>query len=143
MGGPPPPTRNAPLPTVYPPGIPFEESRALLDALAAAKPATLVTCGHRHRNRRYDYGPLVITEVGSTKDYPGGWAGYKVFEGGIIQIVRRTSRPDVISWTETTRRAVNGQWRRWSPGRLDDRCFARADWRPPELAPLSRPPSWP
>jgi 3',5'-cyclic AMP phosphodiesterase CpdA len=118
------PPEMRPYPTVYPPGIPFDQSRALLSALAAAQPNTLVTCGHRHRNRRYGYGPLVISEVGSTKDYPGVWAGYKVFEGGVVQIVRRTSRPDVMAWTEGTRRAVNGQWQRWSPGRLEDRCFA-------------------
>jgi hypothetical protein len=112
------------VPTVYPPGIPFGESRLLLDALVAAKPTALVTCGHRHRNRRYRYGPLVVSEVGATKDYPGVWAGYKVYDGGVVQVVRRISRPDVISWTEATRRAMNGQWRRWSPGRVDDRCFA-------------------
>jgi 3',5'-cyclic-AMP phosphodiesterase len=112
------------FPTVYPPGIPFADSRVLLSGLAAAHPATFVTCGHRHRNRRYGYGPLVISEVGSTKDYPGVWAGYRVFEDGLIQTVRRISRPDVMAWTETTRRAMNGQWHRWSPGRLEDRCFA-------------------
>lgn len=111
------------LPTVYPPGIPWDESRVLLSGLAAAQPATFVTCGHRHRNRRYRYGPLVISEVGSTKDYPGVWAGYRVFEGGLIQTVRRISRPDVMAWTESTRRAMNGQWHRWAPGRLEDRCF--------------------
>ncbi|MGH9106578.1 MAG: metallophosphoesterase family protein, partial [Acidimicrobiales bacterium] len=114
-------------PTVYPPGIPFAEGRRLLDALAESHPATLVTCGHRHRNRRYGYGPITITEVSATKDYPGVWAGYRVFEGGIVQTVRRISSPDVIGWTETTRRAVNGQWGRWSPGRLADRCFS-IDW---------------
>ncbi len=112
------------FPTVYPPGVPFGESRRFLDALAAARPHALVTCGHRHRNRRYQYGPLVVSEVGATKDYPGVWAGYKVYDGGLVQVVRRISRPDVISWTEATRRAMNGQWHRWSPGRLDDRCFA-------------------
>ncbi len=114
--------------TVYPPGLPFDEGRQFLDALVGTKRDTFVTFGHRHRNRRYDYGPLVITEVGSTKDYPGVWAGYKVYEGGLLQVVRRTSRPDVISWTEATRRAVNGQWRRWSIGRLNARCFT-VDWR--------------
>jgi 3',5'-cyclic-AMP phosphodiesterase len=123
------PFERYPFPTVYPPGIPFSEGRQFLDTLVGAKRDTFVTFGHRHRNRRYDYGPLVITEVSSTKDYPGVWAGYKVFEGGLIQVVRRTSRPDVIGWTETTRRAVNGQWRRWSPGRLEARCFT-VDWRP-------------
>ncbi len=111
------------VPYVYPPGVPCEQSRQLLDALAEAKRETFVTCGHRHRNRRYGYGPIVITEVGSTKDYPGVWAGYKVYEAGIMQVVRRTSRPDVMSWTEATRRAGNGRWGRWSPGRLEDRCF--------------------
>lgn len=111
-------------PRVYPPGIPLAESRALLDALVEANPRAVLSCGHRHRNRRYRYGPLVVAETGSTKDYPGGWAGYKVYEGGIVQVVRRTMRPDVISWTEATRRAVNGQWGRWSPGRLGDRCWA-------------------
>jgi 3',5'-cyclic-AMP phosphodiesterase len=122
------PPEKFPFPTVYPPGLPFAESRQLLDALSGPEqPATLLSCGHRHRNRRYDYGRLVVSEVSSTKDYPGVWAGYKVFEEGIIQLVRRTARQDVIAWTESTRRAVNGQWRRWSPGRLSDRCFA-VEW---------------
>jgi len=114
-------------PVAYPRGIPFGESRELLDALAAAKPASFVTCGHRHRSRLYRFGPLAISEVGSTKDYPGVWAGYKVYEGGIVQTVRRTSHPDVIAWTEATRRAMNGQWCRWAPGRLEDRCFT-VEW---------------
>jgi len=114
-------------PTVYPPGVPWRESRLLLRSLAAAQPSSFVTCGHRHRNRRYGFGPVVISEVGSTKDYPGVWAGYRVYEGGIVQVVRRTARPDVLSWTEATRRAVNGQWGRWSPGSLADRCFT-VEW---------------
>jgi predicted phosphodiesterase len=111
-------------PTVYPPGLPVDQSRALLDALARSKPQTLLSCGHRHRNRRYGYGPLVIAETGSTKDYPGVWTGYKVYERGLLQVVRRTARADVIGWTEATRRAMNGQWGRWSPGSLSDRCFS-------------------
>lgn len=110
--------------TVYPPGLPHEESMALLEALAADKPGTLVSCGHRHRNRRYRFGPVVIAETCSTKDYPGGWAGYEIYQGGVAQFVRRTARADVLAWTEATRRAMNGQWGRWSPGRLGDRCFS-------------------
>ncbi len=113
-------------PTVYPPGLPFEEGRGLFAQLARAKPDAFVSCGHRHRNRRYYYQGLTVTEVGSTKDYPGVWAGYKVFEGGVLQVLRRTARPDVLSWTETTRRALNGQWARWSPGRLSDRCLVHS-----------------
>ncbi|HXW81581.1 MAG TPA: metallophosphoesterase, partial [Acidimicrobiales bacterium] len=116
-----PPERHR-FPTVYPPGLPFEEGVQLMEALVGANRATFVSCGHRHRNRRYSYGPIPITEVGSTKDYPGVWAGYKVYESGLVQMVRRTSRKDVMAWTEATRRAMNGQWKRWSPGRLEERC---------------------
>ena len=92
--------------------------------MASANPATLVTAGHTHRNRRRRYGPIPITEVGSPKDYPGVWAGYAIHEGGIRQIVRRTADPSVLAWTERTGDTVMGQWRRWSPGSLDDRCFS-------------------
>ena len=76
--------------------------------------------GHTHRNRRYRVRGIDVIEVGSTKDYPGQWAGYSVYEGGIRQVVRRVSQPDVIAWTEMTGRALGGLWRRWSPGSLAD-----------------------
>jgi Icc protein len=117
------------LPISYPPGVPGHEAHALLDDVAAANPRALVSAGHSHRNRRRRHGPVVVTEVGSTKDYPGGWAGYEVYEGGIVQVVRRTTRPDVLAWTEGTRRAVNGLWGWWSPGQLDERCFSLT-WAP-------------
>jgi 3',5'-cyclic-AMP phosphodiesterase len=122
-------------PLAYPPGIPFAQGRQLLDGLARSGTPTMVSCGHRHRNRRYDYGPVVLSEVSSTKDYPGVWAGYKVYEGGIMQVTRRVARQDVITWTESTRRAMNGQWGRWSPGRLSDRCFSVAWASPPAWRP--------
>ncbi|HLY81956.1 MAG TPA: metallophosphoesterase family protein [Acidimicrobiales bacterium] len=111
------------FPTHYPPGIPGPEAIALLDALVAANPATILATGHTHRHRRYRHGPLVTVEVGSTKDFPGTWAGYAVHEGGIRQVVRRIAAPKAISWTEGTYWALGGVWGRWSPGRLDERCF--------------------
>ena len=93
-----PPSRDVPVPDRVPAGVTVRRGPPVAGGAGRAEqPATFVTCGHRHRNRRYDYGRLVVTEVGSTKDYPGVWAGYKVFEGGIIQVVRRTARQDVIS----------------------------------------------
>ena len=83
-----------------------------------------VTSGHTHRHRRRRHGTAVITEVGSPKDFPGTWAGYVVHEGGIRQVVRRIARPDVLRWTERSAAAAFGLWCRWSPGTLDDRCFA-------------------
>ena len=88
------------------------------------KPDVLVTSGHSHRNRARRAGPLVVTEVGSTKDYPGVWAGYAAYEGGIVQVVRRMTAPDTMEWIEYSRQAVGGAWRWYAPGGLDDRCFS-------------------
>jgi hypothetical protein len=111
------------VPTSYPPGLVHPDSPRFLDAMRRAG-AAAVLCGHTHRNRTYRIGGLLVAEVGSTKDYPGGWAGYAVHEGGLRQVVRRTARPDVLGWTEATRAAVGGLWGRWSPGRLADRCWS-------------------
>lgn len=108
----------------HPPGIPGPQARAVLDSLGEANPAVVFASGHTHRHRRRDRGSVVVTEVGSPKDYPGTWAGYVVHEGGIRQVVRRIAEPDVIAWTEYTRRAVGGVWGLWSPGRLADRCWS-------------------
>jgi 3',5'-cyclic-AMP phosphodiesterase len=114
------------IPTAWPPGIPGPEARRFLDGVAEANPRSLVTAGHTHRNRRTTHGPLVVTSVGSTSDYPGTWAGYAVHEGGIRQVVRRIAAPDSIRWTERTRRTLGGAWQHISPGTLGDRCFSHA-----------------
>ncbi len=111
-------------PMAYPPGVPGDQSRALLDAVIAANPATFVSAGHTHRNRRRRYGPLVLTEIGATMHYPGTWAGYAVHEGGIRQVVRRVAAPDAIEWTEGTRRALCGLWGLIAPGLRSHRCFS-------------------
>jgi hypothetical protein len=109
--------------THYPPSISWRDSARLVDELAAVNPATLIVAGHTHRNRRYLVRGLLVAEVASTKDYPGVWAGYSVYEGGIRQVVYRVAAPAAIAWTEVTRRALGGVWGWWSPGRLSDRCW--------------------
>ncbi len=113
------------LPTYLPPGVPGPEARGFLRELGQANPHALVTAGHTHRHRRRHVGPVTVTEVGSTKDFPGTWAAYEVYEGGIVQTVRRIAEPSCIRWTDHTRRAALGIWQLWSPGRLEDRCFTR------------------
>ena len=124
----------------YPPGIPGDQSRSLLAAVADANPATFVSAGHTHRNRRRRFGPLVVTEVGATMHYPGTWAGYAVHEGGIRQVVRRVAAPDAIAWTERSRRALLGLWGLVAPGVRSHRCFvhtwpARTSNSVPDRAP--------
>jgi 3',5'-cyclic-AMP phosphodiesterase len=123
------------VPLSYPPGIAGAGADALLDALAEANSATLVSSGHSHRNRRRTVGPLVVTQVGATMHYPGVWAGYAVHEGGIRQVVRRVAEPSAIAWTERTAHALLGGWRLWATGLRSHRCFshpwpARADGGP-------------
>ncbi len=113
------------VPTYVPLGIPQPSSRRFLRSLGTANPRTIVTSGHTHRHRRYDLGPVTVTEVGSTKDFPGTWAGYQFFEGGVVQTVRRVAEPSVIRWTDHTRRAAAGAWGFWAPGPRDSRCFTR------------------
>ena len=115
-----------PLPHHWPPGVPSHAAHRFLDRVGRANVRTMMSTGHTHRHRRHQHGPVVITEVGSTQHFPGTWAGYVVHEGGIRQVVRRVAAPDALAWTEATRRAVLGIWGRWSPGRLDDRCFSHA-----------------
>ena len=112
------------VPTHPPPGIPAADAGRFLDTLAAAKPAAMVTSGHTHRHRSRHHGPVLVTEVGSTKDYPGVWAGYLVYEGGVVQTVRRVMAPEAIRWTQRTARMLVGAWGRWSPGRLSDRSIS-------------------
>lgn len=113
------------LPTYLPAGVPGPDAGRFLHELGRANPRCLVTAGHTHRHRRRHVGPVTVTEVGSTKDFPGTWAGYEVYEGGIVQTVRRIGEPSCIRWTDHTRRAALGVWQLWSPGRLGDRCFTR------------------
>jgi hypothetical protein len=109
--------------THYPPGIPASEADPFLDALAAVRPASMITTGHTHRHRLRRHGPLLLTEVGATMHWPGTWAGYAVHEGGIRQVVRRVAAPEAIAWTDRTRWALLGIWGLYSPGPLSHRCF--------------------
>jgi predicted phosphodiesterase len=112
------------LPTMWPPGIRGPEARRFLHALRDANPRCLVVSGHTHRHRRYVREGVTCAEVGSTKDYPGTWAGYVVHERGMRQVVHHVSDPSVQAWLDHTRWAVGGIWGLWSPGHVSDRCFA-------------------
>lgn len=121
---------GVPVTTSWPPGFLGQSAVELLDAVAEAHPATLLTSGHTHCNRWARHGPLVMSQVGSTKDGLGVWGAYRAFEGGIIQQARRIEHPDCVRWVDRTGQAVAGLWGHWSPGTMDQRCFAHR-WPPP------------
>jgi hypothetical protein len=65
-------------------------------------------------------------EVGCVKDFPGTWAEYRVFEGGILQVVHRISAPDALAWSERCRGLYADfglDYAAYALGRLEDRCF--------------------
>jgi len=117
--------QRTPAPWFWPPGIPPSNAMPVVEELLSLNPSMMITSGHTHRNRRHHLldGRATFTEVSSTSDYPGVWAGYEVTPDIIRQTVRRIHAPDATSWTEATRKALGGVWPRWSQGRIDDRCL--------------------
>lgn len=109
-------------------GVDPDSSEALV-ALVAHRPEIRgYFAGHTHRNRVRHFaatGPVPWVEVACVKDFPGTWAEYRVFEGGVLQIHRRISTPDALSWSETCRDLYTGliDYVEYAFGRLEDRCF--------------------
>jgi predicted phosphodiesterase len=107
-------------------GINPDDSEALV-AVAARRPAIAgYFAGHTHRNRvrRFaDTGPMPWVEVACVKDFPGAWAEYRIFEGGVLQVVHRIRRADALVWTERTRGMFGGLYPDYAFGTIEDRCF--------------------
>jgi len=108
-------------------GINPDDSERLV-ALFARRPALVgYFAGHTHRNRvrRFpETGAVPWVEVACVKDFPGAWAEYRIFEGGVLQVFHRIRRPDALVWTERTRAMFGGLYPEYAFGRLEDRCFA-------------------
>ena len=109
------------VPRIWPLGVPRHHAHHTLDHLLTVNPDLLVSSGHTHRNRARRHAGALITEVSSTKDHPGVWAGYVVHATGVRQVLRRVASHDCIAWTDRTHAAVGGIWGRWSPGGIADR----------------------
>ena len=107
-------------------GINPEDSEAFATVVAGHENIVGYFAGHTHRNRirrtnRARRVPFV--EVSCTKDYPGVWAEYRIYEHGFSQIVRRISAPAALEWTERTRPMFAGLYRAYALGPLDHRCY--------------------
>jgi 3',5'-cyclic AMP phosphodiesterase CpdA len=110
-------------------GINPDDSERLV-AVVARRPS-IVGCfaGHTHRNRVRRFratGDVPWVEVACVKDFPGTWAEYRIFEGGVLQIHRRIGSSAALEWTERTRSMFGGMYAGYSFGDLADRCFAFA-----------------
>ena len=81
---------------------------------------------HRHRVRRSTKARSIpFVEVGSTKDYPGVWGEYQIYEGGYTQVSHRFGARDAMDWAERTRFIYAGLYRDYSLGLLEHRSFTQ------------------
>lgn len=107
-------------------GIDVDASDALLGVVARRPHIRGYFAGHTHRNRVRRFpttGDVPWVEVACVKDFPGGWAEYRVHEGGILQIFHRISAPEALVWSERTRHMYEGLYEDYAFGSLSDRCF--------------------
>jgi predicted phosphodiesterase len=114
-------------------GISPDDSEKLIDVVARRPSIVGYFAGHTHRNRVRRFpatGDVPWVEVACVKDFPGAWAEYRVFEGGVLQVHHRISRPDALAWSERTRAMFGGMYPGYAFGELTDRCFA-IHWRAP------------
>lgn len=107
-------------------GIDPDDSDRLVDLVARHETIVGYFAGHTHRNRVRRFtrtGPVPFAEIGATKDYPGCYAEYRVYEGGFSQVVRRISSPAALAWTERTRPMFAGLYRDYALGPIEARGF--------------------
>jgi Icc protein len=108
-------------------GLSPDSSDGLADVVSRRSSIVAYTSGHthRHRVRRMSCGVPSI-EVGCVKDFPGTWAEYRVYEGGITQVVHRMSSPEALSWSDRCRHLMSDfgiDYEAYALGNLEDRCF--------------------
>ena len=107
-------------------GINPDDSEALAAVVARRENIVGYFSGHTHRNRVRRFRAardVPFVEIACTKDYPGAWAEYRVYEGGYTQVVRRAAAPAAMAWSEKTRVMFAGLYRDYALGPLGDRCF--------------------
>ena len=107
-------------------GLHPDASDALGEVIARRRHIVAYTAGHthRHRVRRLHCGVPTI-EIGCVKDFPGTWAEYRVYEGGITQVVHRISTPQALRWSQQCRhlyRDFGVDYESYALGALEDRC---------------------
>ena len=110
-------------------GIHPDDSERLLAVIARRRNIVAYTAGHTHRHRVRRIratGTVPYVEVGCTKDFPGTWAEYRVYEGGLLQVVHRMSSPAALDWSESCRHLYADfgvDYESYALGTLEDRCF--------------------
>ena len=109
-------------------GIGPDDSEALVAVVGRRENIVGYFAGHTHGNRVWRHASaraVPFAEIGCTKDYPGAWAEYRVYEGGYTQVVRRVTAPAAFDWAEATSVQYLGLYRELARGALAERCFTQ------------------
>jgi predicted phosphodiesterase len=109
-------------------GIHPDASDALDDLCLRHRHVLGYTAGHthRHRVRAMTRSGVPSVEIGCVKDFPGTWAEYRVYEGGVMQVVHRISSPEALSWSNRCRVIYSDfgiDYETYALGTLAERCF--------------------
>lgn len=108
-------------------GLHPDASDALSAIIERRSRIVAYTAGHTHRHRvRALSSGVPSIEIGCVKDFPGTWGEYRVYEGGITQVVHRISTPAALVWSERCRHLYSDfgvDYETYALGRLEDRCF--------------------
>jgi 3',5'-cyclic-AMP phosphodiesterase len=107
-------------------GLHPDASDGLDQVVAHQRQIIAYAAGHTHRHRvRHMSSGVPSIEVGCVKDFPGTWAEYRVYEGGVTQVVHRISTPAALEWSERCRHLYADfgiDYESYALGRLEDRC---------------------
>jgi predicted phosphodiesterase len=109
-------------------GLTPDSSEAFVALVGRRENVTGYFAGHTHGNRVYRFPSardVPFAEVACTKDYPGAWAEYRVYETGYTQEVHRVTAPAAFDWAERTRAMFLGLYGELARGDLAARCFAQ------------------
>jgi hypothetical protein len=109
-------------------GLTPEDSVPLYELIGRHPQIRAVLIGHTHRNRVRTHpasGRTPFVEVNCVKDYPGGFAHYRLFaDGHFRQEVRRTSSARALAHSTRCRGFFAGGYREFALGPLTSRSFA-------------------
>ena len=117
---------EAALTTISGPGFDLNRvDAARLEALYAATPGVFFHhSGHTHRNQRTS-SPVATNveflEVAATKEYPGGFALLKVYEGGYMLNFYKSASTLARQWSQTTSGEYLGLYPAYTLGTTADR----------------------
>jgi hypothetical protein len=109
-------------------GLLPEDSLPLYELIGRHPQIRAVLIGHTHRNRARTHpasGAVPFIEVNCVKDYPGGFAHYRLFaDGHFRQEVRRTSSARALAHSTRCRGFFAGGYREFALGPLASRSLA-------------------